>query len=55
MRPNTRLIWCLVVILGSSLYAVLIATNPNVASAVMLGYVAILLTIFVLNEVWRNP
>lgn len=54
MRPNIRLIWCLVVVIGSSLYAVLVATNPNVASAVVLGYVAVLLTIFVLNEVWRR-
>lgn len=55
MRPSTRLLWCLVVIVGSSLYAVLVATDPNIASAVMLGYVGVLLTIFVLNEVWRNP
>jgi membrane protein YdbS with pleckstrin-like domain len=54
MRPNTRLIWCLIIIIGSALYALLVATNPTIASALMLGYVGVLLTIFVLNEVWRK-
>lgn len=54
MRPSTRLIWSIVIVIGSALYAVLVATDPNIASAIMLGYVGVLLTIFVLNEVWRR-
>lgn len=55
MNPNLRLVLCAVMILGSALYGVLIASNPRVASAIMLGYIALLLTIFVVVNVWKRP
>lgn len=54
MRSNARLGWSVAIIIVSAIYAVLVAKDPNTASALMLGYVAVLLTIFVINEVWKN-
>lgn len=54
MKPKTRLILCLVVIVGSALYGVLVSRDPDVASAVMLGYVGVMLTIVVAIEVWKK-
>lgn len=54
MQPSTRLILCIVIIIGSALYALVVAQSPDVASALMLGYVGILLTIFVATEVWKK-
>lgn len=54
MLPNTRLILCAVIIVGSLLYGVLVAQEPNTASALMLGYVGILLTLFVATQVWKK-
>lgn len=54
MLPNTRLILCLVIVIGSGLYALLVKQDPDLASAVMLGYVGILLTIFIATEVWKK-
>lgn len=47
MKPETRLALCIVIVLGSSAYAVLVAYDTSVASAVALGYVGLLLTVFV--------
>lgn len=55
MRPNLRLGLCIVMIVGSAFYALLVTQNPSVASAVALGYVALLLTVFVLVNVWKKP
>lgn len=54
MLPNTRLLLCVVMIIGSVCYAILVNRDPDVASAVMLGYVGLLLTIFVATEVWKK-
>lgn len=54
MRPSVRLMWCAVMIVGSALYGILVAADPRIASAVALGYVAVLLTIFVANEIWKK-
>jgi hypothetical protein len=54
MLASTRLILCLVIIVGSSLYAILVSQDPEIASAIMLGYVGLLLTIFVATEVWKK-
>jgi pilus assembly protein TadC len=54
MLPSTRLLLCVVMVIGSALYAVLVSQDPDVASAVMLGYVGLLLTIFVATEVWKK-
>lgn len=55
MRPSVRLLMCAVMIVGSAFYAVLVSQDTQVASAVALGYVALLLTIFVLVNVWKRP
>jgi cell division protein FtsW (lipid II flippase) len=39
----------------SAAYAVLITKDPDVASAIALGYVALLLTIFAAVEIWKKP
>lgn len=54
MLPKTRLVLCVVIIVGSALYALLVSRDPDVASALMLGYVGVLLTIFVATEVWKK-
>lgn len=55
VTPKARLAWIGVVLAGSAFYAVLIAYDPRVASAIALGYVAVLLTIFIVVEVWKKP
>jgi uncharacterized membrane protein len=55
MKPSTRLIWCAVIIVGSAIYGLLIAYNPRVATAIMVGYIALLLTILVVIHVWKKP
>lgn len=55
MRANARLLWCAVIIVASALYGLLIVRDPELASAVSTGYVAALLTIIVLINVWRKP
>lgn len=55
MLPKTRLILCGMMIVVSAIYGILVASNPRVASAIMLGYIALLLTIFVAVEVWKKP
>lgn len=54
MRPSTRLIWISVVILMSSIYGIVVLVAPEVASALMLGYVGLLLTIITVCEVWKT-
>jgi apolipoprotein N-acyltransferase len=55
MAPRLRLFWCGVTIFGSLLYGILISINPRVASAIMLGYIAALLTIVVVVDIWKKP
>lgn len=54
VRPSGRLFWAIVMIIGSSVYAVIISLNPRVASSIMLGYIGVLLTIFIVCQVWRR-
>lgn len=54
MKPRTRLSWAVVLVVASIIYAILVAVDSHIAQAVMLGYVALLLTIFFLNEVWQK-
>lgn len=54
MTSETRLKLSGVVILLSALYGVVIAKDPSVASAISSGYIAIVLTILVLNHVWKK-
>lgn len=47
MKPETRLALCIVIVVGSAAYAALVAYDRSLAYAVALGYLAVLLTIFV--------
>ncbi len=55
MTPKTRLVWCAVIIVGSALYGLLISYNPRVATAIMVGYIALLLTVLTVIHVWKRP
>jgi cell division protein FtsW (lipid II flippase) len=55
MRSELRLALCGAMIVLSALYAVLVNKNPDLATAVAAGYVALLLTIFVSVNVWKKP
>lgn len=54
VKPKTRLRWSITMVLSSIVYGVFIIIDADLASAVMLGYVGFLLTIFVMNEIWKN-
>lgn len=54
MKPQTRLKWVVVVITASIAYTFLVILDSDVAQALMLGYVGLLLTVFVVNEVWKS-
>lgn len=55
MTSNTRLRLSAVMIIISAIYAVVVAKDPQVASAVSSGYIAVLLTTFVLSNLWKKP
>lgn len=55
MLPKTRLYLCGFLLVISALYASLIAVNTAVATAVALGYVAVVVTIMLALNVWRRP
>lgn len=55
MRPSIRLLWCAFIIVGSALYGLLIVRDSALASAVASGYVAALLSVFVLINLWKRP
>jgi len=55
LGANVRLWLCALIIVGSALYAVLVAYDPEIAQAVGVGYTAILLTIFLVINVWKKP
>lgn len=54
MQPKTRLRWCVVIIVGSAFYGVLVVKHEDIADHLMIWYVAVLLTLFVLNETWKE-
>lgn len=54
MKASVRLALCLVMIIGSALYGLLINYDPTIAEAVALGYVAFLLTVFVAVNMWKS-
>jgi hypothetical protein len=43
------------VLVGSAIYAFLVAWNPQVASAIAVGYVAVLVTLLTAIQIWRHP
>ena len=55
MTLTTRLRMSVIIIVMSVVYAVLVGYDPDIASAVAVGYVAILLTIFALTNFWKRP
>lgn len=55
MRPNTRLFWVAVTIVGSAVYAMLVSWNRPLTTTLTVAYIAVILTIFVANEVWKKP
>lgn len=55
MKPSTRLFWVAVIIVGSALYAMLITWNRPLTTTLTVAYIAVILTIFVANEVWKKP
>lgn len=48
LKASTRLALVGLVLIGSLMYGFLISYNPRIASAIMLGYIAVLVTILVL-------
>lgn len=55
MNPSTRLKLSALMIFVSTIYGVVVAQDPDVAEAIALGYIAILLTVFILVNVWKKP
>lgn len=55
MTPRTRLGWIGGIIVLSAGYALLVKKDPGIAAAVASGYVAILLTVFLLLNLWKKP
>lgn len=55
MTAKTRLALIALVIIGSAAYAVLVKQDPSTASAVAVGYVALLVTIIAAIQIWRRP
>jgi hypothetical protein len=55
MKPNTRLFWVAVIIVGSAVYAMLVSWNRELTTTLTVAYIAVILTIFVFNEVWKKP
>lgn len=54
MSLTTRLKLCALIIVVSVAYAVLVVHDPQIASAVSSFYVAMVLTVFVLTNVWKQ-
>lgn len=55
MRARIRLQWVMVMIVISMFYGALIAYDSSIASAVAVGYIALVLTIFVVINIWKKP
>jgi hypothetical protein len=54
MKPETRLALCVAIIVGSSAYAVLVSFDTHLASAVALGYVAVVLTVLTVIQIGKR-
>lgn len=55
MTSNTRLRWVGAILLVSTCYAILVAESPQFAAAISSGYVAVLLTVFIVLNLWKKP
>lgn len=54
VKPDTRLILSVVMIIGSALYGMLLLEAPKFAEAIAVGYIAVLLTILTITNLWRR-
>lgn len=55
MTRNIRLGLIAAIIVFSAGYALLVKKDPSIAGAVATGYVALLLTVLLLLNVWKKP
>jgi hypothetical protein len=54
MTANTRLAVCAVVIILSAVYALILEQDQGLAEAVALGYIAVVLTLMFILNVWKR-
>lgn len=54
MSASYRLLLCGVLILISAVYAVLVAQDPAFAAAIAAGYVAIVVTVILVVNLWKK-
>jgi 1,4-dihydroxy-2-naphthoate octaprenyltransferase len=54
VKPKTRFTWALLLVVGSIMYGCIVAYDEELARTLMLGYIGLLLTIFVCVEVWKR-
>jgi hypothetical protein len=54
MTPSIRLALVALLIVGSAVYSLLVVSDPTLASAVASGYVALVLSIFTIVNVWKK-
>lgn len=55
MTSNARLQMSLLIIMISAAYGVIVAKDPQIASAIASGYVGVILTVLILVNVWKRP
>lgn len=55
MTSNSRMQIAVLIVVFSALYALLIAKDPGIASAISSGYVAIVLTAILISNVRKKP
>lgn len=55
MARKTRLSLIGLLIVVSAVYAALVSKDPDLARTIMVGYIGMVLTIFVVNEMWKKP
>lgn len=54
MTPNLRLRLCVAMVVMSTMYGLVVVQDPQVAAAIAVGYVALLLTLFTLVHFWKK-
>lgn len=54
MSASLRLLLCGILILVSAIYAVLVARDPATASAIAVGYVAVVVTVILAVSLWKR-
>lgn len=55
MTPKTRLKLIAGLLALSTIYALLVSISPEFARIVAVGYIALMLTILVLIQLWKKP